>query len=687
MAHLTPLHHHSLFANERLPMFCSKLPRTAYLILALIAAIPATLSAQGTPRTTAVPRAEEERTLIATLQSPTAAQEEKAIACHRLAVIGTKASVPALAALLADDKLAHMARHALEPMTDPAAGTALRAALGKLQGVLLVGVVNTIGFRRDAAATSELARLLSDKNEWVSAAAAGALGRIGTVDAAKRLQEALRGAKGAQQIALADSCLTCAEMLVGARQAGEAAANYDRLYDAAYPNYIRTAALGGAIMARGAEGLPLLLKHLKGQDAALLAAAWRAARELPGPKVTTALAGEVAGLPAEKKVSMIQVLADRGDKAALPVVLDAARAGSAAVRVAAIQALPRVDDASVAVANALLAVATGPDGAEASAALVSLGQIGSPETNAKVLAAMPGATPALRVKLIGVLGARRAESASGEILKLAGSPEPEVSRAAFRALAQVARPSDLPELIRLSTTLQDDAVKVPADLAVYAASMKVSPPGQRADAVLKAFRAAKDARAKVSLLRPLGAIVKGMGGCAPAFAAVKAVLVEGDAELRKAALRTLAEWPDATPAALLLEVAEREPESRELALRGGIRMAGNVAAGRDATPLDALAWLAQANRGVRTKEEKLMIVSGLGSVRRIEALHMLQPYLKDADVKTEAEMSTIDVCTALFNTEHDALARETLKKIVAGSKDPDVRKKAAKSSKAGQPKK
>lgn len=659
-----------------------KISLKSILTAALFAAIPAFLSAQGAPMATTVPRAEEERALIATLQSATAAQHDKVVACHRLAVIGTKTAVPALAALLADEKLAHMARHALEPMTDPSVGVALRAALGQLQGNLLVGVVNTLGFRRDATATADLAKLLTSADPQVTAAAAAALGRIGTIEAAKRLQEALRGAQGAQRLSLADACLTCAEMLVADRKRSEAAAIYDRLHVKDFPDYIRTAAMGGAITARGADGLPLLLTQLKGNEPALLAAAWRAARELPGAKVTTALGAELAGMPAEKQVLMIQVLADRGDKAALPVVLGAAKSGSSVVRVAAIKALPRVDDASVVLATTLLAMVNEPSAEAAEAALASLGQIASPETNAKILAAIPGAKPALQAKFIGVLGTRRAESSSREILKLAASREAEVSRAAFRALAHVARSSDLPELIRLSMTLQDDAVKVPADLAVYSASMKISPPAQRADPVLKAFRAATDSKAKVALLRPLGAIVKGMGGSAPAFAAVKQALEGSDAELRKAAVRTLADWPDASPAEMLLGIANREPEHREVALRGGIRMAANVASGRDSTKLDSLAWFAEANKGVRSKEEKLMIVSGLGSMKRIEALTMLQPYLQDPAVKTEAEMAAIDVASALANTEHAAVARETLAKIISTTKDPDVRRKAGKSAKS-----
>ena len=45
-----------------------------------------------------------------------------------------------------------MARYALEPIPDPSVDDALRDALGKLKGRLLVGVIGSLGVRRDAKA-------------------------------------------------------------------------------------------------------------------------------------------------------------------------------------------------------------------------------------------------------------------------------------------------------------------------------------------------------------------------------------------------------------------------------------------------------------------------------------------------------------------------------------------------------
>jgi HEAT repeat protein len=116
--------------------------------------------------------------LVAILKDPGASAYARAKACQRLAVVGDKTAVPALAPLLADPQLSHYARFALEPIPDPSADDALGAALEKVKGKLLVGVINSIGQRKDARAINALAKLLTDADSEVAQAASAALARI-----------------------------------------------------------------------------------------------------------------------------------------------------------------------------------------------------------------------------------------------------------------------------------------------------------------------------------------------------------------------------------------------------------------------------------------------------------------------------------------------------------------------------
>jgi hypothetical protein len=156
--------------------------------------------------------------------------------------VGDKSAVPALAALLGDPQLAHYARFGLEPNPDPSVDDVLRDALKKLKGRLLVGVINSIGHRRDAKALGALAKLLYDGDSEVAQAAAAALGRISGSQAAKTLQEGLDRAKAPVRPAVADAGLVCAEGLLAQGQRKQALALFDALTRAGLPQPVRDAA-------------------------------------------------------------------------------------------------------------------------------------------------------------------------------------------------------------------------------------------------------------------------------------------------------------------------------------------------------------------------------------------------------------------------------------------------------------
>ncbi|RMF91899.1 MAG: HEAT repeat domain-containing protein, partial [Planctomycetota bacterium] len=127
--------------------------------------------------------------LIAILQSADADLHAKAVACKKLAVVGDAKAVPVLAELLTDPKLSHYARFGLEPNPSPAADEALRAALDKVEGRLLAGVINSIGVRKDAGAIDKLKELSASDDPQVVSAVAHALGQIASVESANVLKE------------------------------------------------------------------------------------------------------------------------------------------------------------------------------------------------------------------------------------------------------------------------------------------------------------------------------------------------------------------------------------------------------------------------------------------------------------------------------------------------------------------
>jgi hypothetical protein len=184
---------------------------------------------------------DEEAKLIAVLKSDKP-RKAKADACRELGRVGTHEAVAPLAALLGDEELSHMARYGLEPIPDPAVDAALRDALGKLNGRLLVGVIGSVGVRRDPRAIDTLSQKLGDSDHEVAQAAAKALGKIGNHDAVAALEKALGSAPEANRLAICEGLFRGADVLRSQGQRKEAGAIYGRIREAQVPEYVRQSA-------------------------------------------------------------------------------------------------------------------------------------------------------------------------------------------------------------------------------------------------------------------------------------------------------------------------------------------------------------------------------------------------------------------------------------------------------------
>ena len=183
--------------------------------------------------------------LIAALSSGIS-NDAKGYVCRKLAQIGSPAAVPALAALLPDEANAHLARQALERIPGAEAAQALRDAVGKLSGKLKIGVIGSLGARREASAVPTLAGLLGDADPAIARSAALALQAISSAEAARVLETAIQAGTG-DKLLLADALLTCAEAFLASGKSTEASAIYESLAGDGHPRLVRLAADRGLL--------------------------------------------------------------------------------------------------------------------------------------------------------------------------------------------------------------------------------------------------------------------------------------------------------------------------------------------------------------------------------------------------------------------------------------------------------
>ena len=573
--------------------------------------------------------ADKESALISVLKS-SAEPAEKAITCKRLAIYGTKEAVPALAPLLADRDLASWARIALEAIPGPESEAALRDAMGKLQGKLLVGVINSIAVRRDPKAVSGLVKKLKDADPEVASAAAVALGRIGGADAAKALSQSLPGAPAAVCPAIAEGCILCAERLLLQSKAADAAKLYDTVRAANVPPQKMLEATRGAILARKSAGLPLLLEQLRSPDKARFGIGLRTARELPGRVVTEALAAELARTSPDRQPYLLLALADRSDEAVLPAVVAAAGSGPQKLRLTAVGILDRLGNpASVSV---LLNAAADRDAELAQAALAALARLSGNEVDAALLDRLPSATGKARQVLIELAGQRRVDRALPAIVSSAEDSDAGVRAAAVQAIGILGDDKQVAGLAKLLQATQSTKERADIEMALLAITGRA---GARAVPSLLPLAQSSDSAVRIIALRVLAS-----AGGPEALAAVKAAVSDKDETVQDDAVRTLSTWPNNWPedsgvAEPLLAIAKTDGKTSHqvLALRGYLQYVQGDKQLKDDAKVGKITELLPL---IKRPEQMRLAIAAIGAIPNAAVLEMLATFAADAAVAEDA---------------------------------------------------
>lgn len=597
-----------------------------------------------------------------------AAIKDKADACRELAVVGTHRSVDPLIAMLADEKYNHMARYALETIADPVVNDALRDALPKLKGRPLIGVIGSLGVRRDAAADKVLAAFLNDGESDVVQTAAKSLGRIGTPTAVKALESALPKAAGSSQLAICEGLLRAADQLAATNHRKDAVAIYDLLR--ALPNahqQVRAASLRGAILAREQAGVAILIEAIRGNDYVQTAAAARTALEMPMPEVTKALAGELPKLQsADKKILVMQTLSRRGDAAGLDSVLEAAKSGEKTVRVAAVSAIAEFGKGSA--VGKLAPLLTDADRDVAKAALETVAALPGLETDAYVIGLLGSENAGLRVAAADLMNRRRMTGSMPALLKAATDKEAAVRSAAVRNAGELAQPSDLAALLDLFVSTKSADQLEPVSQALITTCTRFKTPDQCADA-LTARRDGLNPAQQSALLRVLGRVAG-----PKALQAVRDAVANTNPEIHAAALRSLASWDNTDAAPALLETVKTgSAADRATAFEGFLRLCSES----DAPADQRFQLISQIADQARDPQEKKQFLTELGGIQNVAALQLAAKYCGDEQLTDVAGAAVVKICAKLDASKKPEMA-PVLKQVAKSAKDKAVVDQASK---------
>jgi HEAT repeat protein len=560
-----------------------------------------------------------EKRFIGLLQSD-ATLGSKDFVCKELSVMGSEAAVPVLSGMLLEPKTAEMALYALDRIPGQAADQALRDELPKISAAKVrIGIVNTLGRRRDSGSVAVLRSLALGKEQAIGDPALFALAEIADSDAVQALADAQTKIGAASRVTAAEAYLKAGDRRFERGDAPGAVRIYKELYGTGEPPIVRVQALRGLAVAEGAQSTPVLMRALHGGDARFQAVAIRAlAKSSPNQ-----LLAELPQLSEGGQVRVLGTLGEKGDTSFLPAFRTALTASSQPVRVAALEGIGRIGNAAA--VPTLARIAASDDEAERSAARNSLASMRGSDVDQAVIDGIASADSKVQLELIRAAGQRSITAATPALLKMAREPNADVRRESLKALGDTASAEDVSGLVALVITPAQAGDREEAARSLGAVLRRSD--SSSSNEVISAYSSVSDVEARAALVQ-----VMGQTGNAEALPILEAALKDQNAGLRQGAILGLTEWPNDTPVTDLLQAARAasSPSQQALAVRGVIRLIPERGSHR--TIEEKVQLLIQAMGLAQQPEEKRAILSLLPALPAKGALDFANAWVKDSEV-------------------------------------------------------
>jgi HEAT repeat protein len=383
-----------------------------------------------------------------------------------------------------------------------------------------------------------------------------------------------------------------------------------------------------------------------------------------GADRTRTFASQLPKLEATAQAELIRALADRGDAAARPAVVELLGSSkNEEVRSAALIALGEIGSADD--LPTLVKALSAQSGAEQQAARTALLRMRGAEVVERLAHDSKKADPQIRATLIDILAARRATSAMPVFLAASVDDDGRVRSAAMNALGQLAGPEQLAAMIPGVLKAPKGGERDAAERNVVAVCARIENQDQRADALLAAFGV------EVGNGDELLPLIGRVGG-KRLIDYVAGIATGPDRARRLIAIDALSKWPDASPADKLLEIANKtsDPAEREQAFQGYVKISATRDGRSDKERLDRMK---QAMEAARSPEEKALVINRCRTAYSVDTLRFVLPYVAQAPLAQIACETIVEIAHHReVRDPHKAEFDKALDQVIKVSEDPVV---------------
>jgi HEAT repeat protein len=472
---------------------------------------------------------------------------------------------------------------------------------------------------------------------------------------------------------LADSGFLLAEKFLKKGEKDKALKIYDALAAAEIRPYQKEAAVLTGILVRGNDGIPVFVQQFASELPKIFNIGLKASRELPAGLPVTKTLIEQFGKQTDsfRKSLIVRTLGDRKDKESLavsrPFVSDLVKTGDEKVKLAAVQALKKIGDASV--LSVLIDAANSGDETLAAAANDALGSLPGKEVDAAIVGLLENGDVKTKTAAIKLIEDRRITSAYPQLNQALKNENADVRKASLKAIGQTATLNDFPTLLNLLVQAKPEEVE--DVLVVLKSAGTRMPQSEVADAIAKQFDGAS-IEVKINLLD----ILKEIGG-ANALSIVEQAAWGNDDVLKDAATKLLGSWPPGQAADLerLTQICKKlatdgDGKYKNRGLGGYIRLARQFNMPEE----HRLAICADAMKLSSRVDSKKTIIDAYSRWPSLKVLEEVAKYLDDAELKEAASDAAVKISEKLQGKDKKIV--DVLNKVIAVSGNDAVKDKA-----------
>jgi len=589
--------------------------------------------------------------------------EVRTFLMSQLRLVGRDVAVKAAAPYLLDAALVEPATQLMLSVRTPEAQKALLAAVDKTTGASQITIVKALGELKVAQAQGRLLKFAKDPNPAMRRPALAALANIADPKAYATLVDAAKAADFRYEPANAVGALMEYARQLSKRGQPAPAEKVCRLVmkstdgDGLLPT--KAAALAILADARGVAALPDLLNALDHSDRGYRNAALMSAEKFGGARPVGEWIAKAQKVDPERRADIIAMLGRQADARSLPFIRASLTATEPEVILAAATALAHMDRANA--TPDLLGVLKTASGDTAVGIAAILSSTIDERHLDPLVAMLDTLDPKAKAAAIGIVGARGGRRFAGRILPLTLDANVEIRTAAFAALSGVVTTSDLPTLFKMLDGAEAEVI-APAQKAVIAAAMQITPEAGRALPLVQAIKISAHPERIVELLPQIGG--------PQALAAAIEQFDSSSPNAKAAAFRALTRWPGPEAGDWLLAIVATGNETyRNQAFSGFVRQVSASSLSDE----QKLLRLRKAHALSSTVGDRRILIRAFERIKSFQSFVLAATMLDDPELASEAAGSVMRIVLPTSG-KRDGLAgtlvRNALNKALQVMKGP-----------------